>query len=333
MIGLSGNQFHKITPEISRIAKVLQISGAFLWSLLFRDLAPVDRSKVWNPQATTGYIYLTENQINHRWYIGQHHWEKPGIDTSYYGSGIAIKEAIDKYGKENFTCIPIDWAYSKEELDEKEVWWISYFRTLSPYEGYNIANGGYACSWSDGNYPMSGKHHSEETKKKMSEQRRGENHPRYGKHLSEEHKNKLREAQLGRHHTEETRKKMSESKKGEKNNMYKKHHTEEARRKISEAKRKNKSSKETKNPRAKITEETKRKTICHKGIKNSRAKLTEKDVLEIVELHNNGLSYAKIAPMFNVKPAAIYKICNGITWSHITGIIYNLKHKINKHST
>jgi hypothetical protein len=46
---------------------------------------------------------------------------------------------------------------------------------------------------------MYGKHHSEETKKKMSASLKGEKHPFYGKH-----------------HSEETKKKMSEAKKGEK---------------------------------------------------------------------------------------------------------------------
>ena len=88
-----------------------------------------------------GYIYLTENKTNHKWYVGQHHWEHPGIDSKYYGSGTRLLLAMNKYGKENFTCIPIDLAYSKEELNEKEIWWIAYFRALSLYEGYNIADG------------------------------------------------------------------------------------------------------------------------------------------------------------------------------------------------
>ena len=44
---------------------------------------------------------------------------------------------------------------------------------------------------------MNGKHHSEESRKKMSESRKGENNPLFGKH-----------------HSAEARKKMSESKKG-----------------------------------------------------------------------------------------------------------------------
>ena len=59
------------------------------------------------------------------------------------------------------------------------------------------------------NNPMYGKHHSEETKKKMSEARKG-------RKLSEETKRKLSEALKGRKCSEETKRKMSEAKKGEK---------------------------------------------------------------------------------------------------------------------
>ena len=47
-----------------------------------------------------------------------------------------------------------------------------------------------------------GKHHSEESLKKMSEKKKGENNPMFGKHLSEETKKKMREAHKGKHFSE-----------------------------------------------------------------------------------------------------------------------------------
>lgn len=44
-----------------------------------------------------------------------------------------------------------------------------------------------------------GKHHSEETKKKISKSLRGENSPFYGKHLSKEHKKKMSESHKGKY--------------------------------------------------------------------------------------------------------------------------------------
>ena len=93
-----------------------------------------------------------------------------------------------------------------------------------------------------------GKQHSKETKRKISEAIKGEKNPFYGKgytilgeknpfygkHHSDETKRKLSESKKGKHHSEETKRKISESLKGEKNPRYGKHHSEETKRKISE---------------------------------------------------------------------------------------------------
>ena len=59
-----------------------------------------------------------------------------------------------------------------------------------------------------------GKHHSEETRKKISESKNGENNYWFGKHHSEETRKKISEAHKGKNHSDETRKKMSEAHKG-----------------------------------------------------------------------------------------------------------------------
>ena len=71
-----------------------------------------------------------------------------------------------------------------------------------------------------------GKHHSEETKKKMSEAQKGEKNPMHGKHHFEETKKKMSEVK--KNMSEETKKKMSEAKKGKKL-------SEETKKKMSEA--------------------------------------------------------------------------------------------------
>ena len=58
---------------------------------------------------------------------------------------------------------------------------------------------------------MSGSHHSEETKNKMSESKYGENNPFYGKHHTDKSKEKISDAQKGTHLTEDVKKKISES--------------------------------------------------------------------------------------------------------------------------
>ena len=57
----------------------------------------------------------------------------------------------------------------------------------------------------------SGKHFSEEARRKMSEAKTGENHPMYGKHHSAETRRKMCDAKKGKHRSEETRRKISEA--------------------------------------------------------------------------------------------------------------------------
>lgn len=54
-----------------------------------------------------------------------------------------------------------------------------------------------------------------------------------------------------------------------------------------------------------------------KGIKNGFAKLDEKQVLEIRRIRDTGMSYSKIATMFNVAKGTVVFICLRQTWRHI----------------
>jgi len=47
------------------------------------------------------YNYITTNKVNGKQYVGMHSTDN--VDDGYLGSGIAIINAINKYGKENFT--------------------------------------------------------------------------------------------------------------------------------------------------------------------------------------------------------------------------------------
>ena len=66
-------------------------------------------------------VYKIINITNEKYYIGVH--KTNNLNDSYFGSGIAIKAAISKYGKENFKKEIIFITESKEEayLKEKEL--------------------------------------------------------------------------------------------------------------------------------------------------------------------------------------------------------------------
>lgn len=153
------------------------------------------------------------------------------------------------------------WEYSvlencdKEQLSEREHYWILTFDTTNPDLGYNISIGsehnqrtknkmslsrkGEKCYWF-------GKHHSEETRQKLKENHTGERNVRFGSHHTEETKRKIADAQSGeRCHwfgvtpSDETRQKLSDAHQGEKHFMYGKKQYDETRRKISETLKKN----------------------------------------------------------------------------------------------
>ena len=89
-------------------------------------------------------------------------------------------------------------------------------------------NNGILRNLTDGGEGVSGAIRSEETKRKMSEAKKGNTH-------SEESKSKMSEAHKGKTHSEESKRKISESLKGKLNYMFGKHHSVESRRKMSEA--------------------------------------------------------------------------------------------------
>jgi group I intron endonuclease len=83
-------------------------------------------------------IYKTTNLINGKIYIGQ----DSNNDPDYLGSGIALKRAIRKYGKINFNKETLDFCNNKDELNEREIYWINEFKSTDKKIGYNISKGG-----------------------------------------------------------------------------------------------------------------------------------------------------------------------------------------------
>jgi len=83
-------------------------------------------------------IYKITNLLNNKIYIGQ----DSKNNKYYFGSGRLIKQAIKKYGKENFTKEILCECSTKEELNQKEVYWINQLKATDRKVGYNMAPGG-----------------------------------------------------------------------------------------------------------------------------------------------------------------------------------------------
>ena len=107
-------------------------------------------------------IYKTINDLNGMYYIGKHATDN--INDSYLGSGVYLVRAIEKYGKEHFHReILFDFS-TEEEMDAKERELVDE-NLVKDKMCYNLMLGGEGGdTWSG-----TGRHHSEETRKKLSE--------------------------------------------------------------------------------------------------------------------------------------------------------------------
>ena len=136
-----------------------------------------------------------------------------------------VGRAIKKYGWENVKHEILFERVSEDEVDELEVSLIQKYNCqIDNGEGYNIDFGG--------------KHRvvSDYTRKRLSEALSGEKHPKYGKHHSEETKRRIALGNLGKTVSEESRKRMREAQtwqKGENNPRYGRPCTDEEKRNIS----------------------------------------------------------------------------------------------------
>ena len=158
-----------------------------------------------------GVIYLITDKTNAMKYVGQTMRSVEVRFKEHCNEKTYIGNAMKKHGIENFSAEILEECTTREQLNEREKFWISELNTLSP-NGYNLAEGG-----NHGGSPSpetrakmsaanKGRTVSEETRQKISAARSGEKHYLFGKH-----------------HTAESRAKMSASRKGNKNRPGKPH--------------------------------------------------------------------------------------------------------------
>lgn len=202
-------------------------------------------------------IYLWTNLINNKKYVGQaqNFYERMQDYTSGQEDDRVIGKAILKYGIENFEVTILEKEIQTDRLNEHEQYWMNYYQCFVP-NGYNVCH-------IAGN--TTGYRHTEEDKSRMSEiaKQRFKEHPElikkgkdnnmYGKHHSQETKRKMSESRMGNQNAkgctwkmkQETKDKISASLKGKQNCLGRKL-SQETRNKIAKANRNKIVSEETK---------------------------------------------------------------------------------------
>lgn len=94
-------------------------------------------------------IYRIINKFNGKAYVGQTtktaeiRWRQHLV-TNKSNNCRALKAAIAKYSKDNFTIEVLSICGSREQLNDAESYFIDYYQTFGP-GGYNLTSGGDSC--------------------------------------------------------------------------------------------------------------------------------------------------------------------------------------------
>lgn len=230
------------------------------------------------------YVYIITNNINGKKYIGLSINKKPSFRESYFGSGMLIKQAIQKYGKENFSKEIIKDFDNEDEARQFEKELIEFNDAVKSDMFYNLAGGGYGGAGT-------GRVLSEETKEKISKSLFGRKRPDIGE--------KVRNKLLGRKQSESVIAKRSLGLKNAWSKMSKKEKLDRGS-KISNALKGKKTKQETKDKLSIIN-----------------GKLTKEEVMEMFDMANDGVTYREIGEKYDLSMSCISEIINKKTYQWV----------------
>lgn len=170
--------------------RLLTWKSTGLFDMSYNELLNSDIKKLSN------VIYMFQNKFNNKKYIGQtsktlsdrvamHIWQSKN-QSSYFHN------ALFKYGIENFDIQVIDICSNKQQLNEKEKYWINHFSSNNKELGYNLTSGGTSYT----HVPVFKKDSIETKQKKAESAKKKWQDPEYRKRYKQSRKEYIKVAQL-----------------------------------------------------------------------------------------------------------------------------------------
>ena len=165
-------------------------------------------------------IYKISNTVNNKVYIGQTNYPELRWSQHRYSAthlearnSQVISRALAKHGVENFKFEIIAGAKTREALNQLEEELIRQYDSRNPERGYNIDYGGgvearapeigekisksLKAYYKIHGFPLKGRKHSEESKRKMSESSMGKAGTNTGKTFDDAWRSKISESRVG----------------------------------------------------------------------------------------------------------------------------------------
>lgn len=252
------------------------------------------------------FIYKIVNAVNGKLYIGKTEKtlvQRWAIHVKNCNNKVnrRLYDAMNKYGIDNFHIELIECATDVKTLNEREKYWISYYKTTDKNFGYNMTEGGDGGRLSPEMYEMIGRKVSVANK---------------GHIVSENTRKKISDAHRGMSPSQETRNKISQTNKklgilppktslpGELHPMWGKTHTQEAKEKLSLA-RKGKKYEEVMpiETASRIKQIRKEKWS---GVDNPNYKLFDFELLIQLLINNLDISNKELASLLNSSTTTLH---------------------------
>ena len=241
------------------------------------------------------YVYTITNLLNYKIYVGQtrnplNRWSSHKCEVNKNRLRFPIHKAIAKYGIDSFQFCVIASAFTVEEIDKLEIYWIDQFDSRNNKMGYNLAIGGNSNS---------GWHHTEESKRKISIGNIGILKPH-----SKEWSEKISKIMTGRTQSQEHVGKRISTR--IKNDNFK--HSEKSKLKMSASHNGKSLSEETKKKMSDVKLGKKKSEETKKRMSASFKMFSLEQELQIVKDKSEGLSYKELGLKYNCSPTTIFNI-------------------------